>query len=899
MKKTTNRLWLTFIAVMIFITPIYSQFSGGTGTSANPWRIANADDLNEIRNYLGEGYTNTHFRQTANIDLTAYGVDEGWIPIGGAGSFFYGNYDGRNFRISNLTISRDSATMGIGLFGYINNANIRNVRLENASVVCNGTEERVGIFAGYARDSVIHNCRVQGSIRATRHNVGGLAGRIDNTQVTSCQAEIDIEVNAPAEPFIYNLGGLIGRNLDNSLIGNSWTKGTVTGNNVRRVGGLVGDNATVETILGASITESWSEVKVSGDMHVGGLVGRNYSEPEANPKSSIDNCYAEGDVGCDSLEPSGSGGLVGLNLNSLISNSFATGNVEGESWVGGLVGHNSSDLSLTSEDRSIIYRCYAEGNVDSFVFNTGGLVGRNSNSIVRESFATGNVTTTQGTGDTPYNTGGLVGRNINDSLIENSYATGKVVGVNRVGGLVGQNNPDEGTTAQIINSYSIGIVAGESAGGLIGGDFSGNVISSYWDTVRSGQATSYGNAGAMGRTTEQMTQQATFTDWEFTDIWSIKEGATYPYLDWQGDDLIDDNMALFNMEFAADRYSITIGGNAIHFNPQEGDAGETEITVKYATNPSYSSIQLFSHPEYLSAYYGFWFDNQADLIEGQSFRLRFPANEEPNNIHYRFAGGEWAVLRQNRKTLIEEEPDYTYLIDIEGLFEARRDSTATVEFAADIGGEGQTLPVELSSFTVSTTANREVKLEWITQSESNMLGYNILRSITDRIDDADKITPVLIPAHNTSETTKYIHLDREVSPGILYYYWLEIVSMDLSTDFYGPISIQVNDEDEGEGGIIPSEYITELIGAYPNPFNISTSIEFSLETDENVTIKIYNLKGQYVRTIIDNRLFTEGKHRVIWDGKNSDGLDCPTGVYFYTFRTGKEVHSFKKMLLLK
>src|SRR5690606_32019587 len=84
---------------------------------------------------------------------------------------------------------------------------------------------------------------------------------------------------------------------------------------------------------------------------------------------------------------------------------------------------------------------------------------------------------------------------------------------------------------------------------------------------------------------------------------------------------------------------------------------------------------------------------------------------------------------------------------------------------------------------------------------------------------------------------------------------------------------------------------------FPNPFNPSTTIEFSLKQRSDVTIKIYNMLGQEVRTLFANQL-ESGNHKVIWDGMNNQGIMMSSGTYIYKMISGDFVQS-KKMLLLK
>jgi hypothetical protein len=91
--------------------------------------------------------------------------------------------------------------------------------------------------------------------------------------------------------------------------------------------------------------------------------------------------------------------------------------------------------------------------------------------------------------------------------------------------------------------------------------------------------------------------------------------------------------------------------------------------------------------------------------------------------------------------------------------------------------------------------------------------------------------------------------------------------------------------------------ISKLIGNYPNPFNPETTISFNIGNEANVELSIYNIKGQKVKTLINDKL-TKGVHRVVWDGKNSSGLKVSSGVYFYRLKTPK-LDTIRKMLLMK
>jgi hypothetical protein len=90
---------------------------------------------------------------------------------------------------------------------------------------------------------------------------------------------------------------------------------------------------------------------------------------------------------------------------------------------------------------------------------------------------------------------------------------------------------------------------------------------------------------------------------------------------------------------------------------------------------------------------------------------------------------------------------------------------------------------------------------------------------------------------------------------------------------------------------------TALLGNYPNPFNPETSIAYNVKNDEQVTLEIYNLKGEKVRTLVNTKV-KAGSHKVSWLGDDENGKQVSSGVYFYRMTSGKYSAS-KKMILLK
>jgi hypothetical protein len=114
----------------------------------------------------------------------------------------------------------------------------------------------------------------------------------------------------------------------------------------------------------------------------------------------------------------------------------------------------------------------------------------------------------------------------------------------------------------------------------------------------------------------------------------------------------------------------------------------------------------------------------------------------------------------------------------------------------------------------------------------------------------------------------------------------------------------------GEGGTLLSQVPTglppgganrpksfELHQNYPNPFNAGTKISFTLLKRQQVTLTIYNILGQPVKTLLNGEM-PAGKNEVSWDGTHESGLPSPSGIYFYELRTASE-RQVRKMVLLK
>ncbi|MEF3693745.1 MAG: T9SS type A sorting domain-containing protein, partial [Candidatus Cloacimonadota bacterium] len=219
---------------------------------------------------------------------------------------------------------------------------------------------------------------------------------------------------------------------------------------------------------------------------------------------------------------------------------------------------------------------------------------------------------------------------------------------------------------------------------------------------------------------------------------------------------------------------------------------------------------------------------------------------------------------------------------------------AKSQIPAVLSGQDVTLPVELSSFTALALGSDLVTLSWVTQSESNLLGFKVLKNGCNLLSTASVISD-LIPATNSSQTTVYYFRDEDLVPQTCYYYWLETLDLNGTNRFLGPQSVTVGDPDNPGTPYIPLE--TRLLPSYPNPFNPSTTIHYQLRSPERVDFIIYSAKGQVVATHSQIHA-NPGDYTWIFRGVDQEGNPLASGLYFCVMTAGNNNYT-NKMVLLK
>jgi len=201
----------------------------------------------------------------------------------------------------------------------------------------------------------------------------------------------------------------------------------------------------------------------------------------------------------------------------------------------------------------------------------------------------------------------------------------------------------------------------------------------------------------------------------------------------------------------------------------------------------------------------------------------------------------------------------------------------------------QNVPVELTSFNAVITSEMFVNLTWVTQSETNVMGFNIYRSDDNVADHAIRINNLMIPAAGTSSTAQtYRWVDSEVETGHTYYYWLQSVDLNGYSVMHNPISATVNTP-----GTPPVNELSVLNSIYPNPFSIhansNVNISVTIKTGEVGTVTVYNLLGQVVKSF----KVTSNQTNVTWNAKNA-----ASGIYFVKLST-PTTNMTKKLVIVK
>ncbi len=317
---------LVFVLLVLVLVPTQVEAEEPVSTpeydqSEQAYLISNLEELNYIREDLDNNYI-----LTDDIDASktqSWNDGKGWNPIGNKDKPFVGTFEGKGYKIRNISINRPQDEY-IGFFGTIgDDGTVSNPTIVGAEVV---GSRNVGSLAGHNRGKIL-NSDASGVTEGSK-NVGSLVG-YNQSLVKDSSASVDVLGEK-------NVGGLVGYNAGSAILTRSYAIGNVEGQS--SVGGLVGFNSD-GGFNGekATLRMSYAKGDVLGDYEVGGLVGTNFGR--------ISVSYARGNVEGNNYV----GGLAGsVRPYSEVDESYSTGNVNGENSVGGFTGYTNHNAKVTN-----------------------------------------------------------------------------------------------------------------------------------------------------------------------------------------------------------------------------------------------------------------------------------------------------------------------------------------------------------------------------------------------------------------------------------------------------------------------------------------------------------------------------------------------------------------------
>ena len=500
--------------------PLSGFFSGGDGSEDYPYIINSEEDFDNIYAYwadeteggvLGYNGTDTFFGH-ANYKQTVETIDKAgdtYNVIGTQEKPFYGEYDGNNYTIANVSIGDGT---NYGLFGCTNGAVIKNWTADIISV--DGENYNRGAFIGLMQGGEVNNCDVTGTSKISGNGagIGGIVGRILTTAgtVTGCDSSADVENSSNGNNATGGIVGLV--QVADCTVSSCRTLGNVTGSSCSYIGGIVGRFYQSGSLTGCSTT---SDKTVSGNDYVGGIAGQivanvtvsdctnNAAVSGASDVGGLVGLMTNGAIINTKSENNGSvtgtggkvGGLVGEKVaGNIYANATNNGDVKGVYHVGGLVGLQTAGATRVCVNKGNVTATGKSGVSGQDWANVGGIIGRmDGGEVGRISGAytaenTGTVTATSGNG-----CGGIVGV-MTAGTIAYSHATEAVTGLHHVGGIVGILRG--GAVRNCYNAANV-TCTGNHIGGIVGNMQGGTVDACYSTNGKTIQGT-YNIGGIVG-----------------------------------------------------------------------------------------------------------------------------------------------------------------------------------------------------------------------------------------------------------------------------------------------------------------------------------------------------------------------------------------------------------------
>lgn len=511
------------------------------GTKQNGWELTSVwiSDAEQLKGIQDRKNSNPEspilsYNFALKNDIDASGLEQ-YNAIGVGDTAFTGSFDGRRYNIIGLNVADSSGYVGVfahvGENGSVKNLNVISSNFTGGSVGAiagwnEGSIENVTTFGNrVVSDSFVGNDKITGSsqvgtaggitgintgsiinanvngavisdIRSEDRDFDSTAGGITGINMGTVKESVSNSAVTASHDSAKALGGVVGINLgETAIIDHVESLGIVNGSYktvdgvhiTENVGGIAGVNFN-----GAKISNAYNEAYVFGSNSVGGIVGYSGSDNEVQNlisnviNSGIVTSSSEGIEGEENTQ--NTGGLIGNNNYTDITNARNTGTVTGENYVGGMVGYNAANSKLSN----IINDGAASITGENYV---GGIAGNNAGDIDADQMTLvnngdiygqnyvggiaglneGNIKNTNNDislyikdiGKVAEYFGGVTGLNSGSGTIANATNSGNVMvsGASYVGGIAGLN---EGKLEGAGNSNSGVVIGNTYVGGVVG-----------------------------------------------------------------------------------------------------------------------------------------------------------------------------------------------------------------------------------------------------------------------------------------------------------------------------------------------------------------------------------------------------------------------------------------------
>lgn len=879
------------------------------------WAASTQYGVGDIRKRPSDGYAYyCTIAHTSGNDFAAthwtkmWEAVKGWKPIGSGvePNSFRGVYDGNGKIIYNLYINRGASPVAdniyptdgednIGLFGYVENNTSAHTVIKNLTLMSPNVSGRraTGALVGKILLPItkpakqytvyIENCSAKGTGAIVKGfgATGGLVGANNSNEkqrvpiIRFCHTNVTVSATHPnnytvnpgdtsGTPYNIKYGGVVGCN-ENGVTQDSFARGNVAGGD--RVGGLAG------CTIGGSIFRSYSTGTVARGITpglwtggIGGLVGVTSGKLPpglggTNATGSCENCFWDTETSGISTSPGGTGKTTTQMKTQSTFTNWDFVNVWG-------IASGTNDgypYHISSPSTSHYYRTKATGNWNA-------------------------IATWEYSSDESTWIDAVVSPDASNSIsikILNTHVVSLAVDVHIDATTIeagGKILVPSGKTLYVDN----GIGTDLQVNGIL------EVTGAYVAGINSETKFGTGSELIYNGTTAQETGEYFFSTVDASSTPTVYTTELYNLTLNNAAGLTFSKPVIISNVFKVQSGSyIQPTGTTINtdgvYSP---DVMFFEFPATEFNIESYSASmsQLGLYPDFVNRQWSIdgIINNATEANRTKTITFYWTAADDNN---FDWTGLAPAVFAGTTKlttisSVVNQSP---------------RSISASYPFPQIAGArtfkigrdDAQTLPVELSSFTVSQYQGSSSMLQWRTQSETNVLGFSIYRGLEDDLATALRLD-ILIPATNTSQPKTYLYHDRDVQIPNHYYYWLESSDFDGNSTVYGPVNVHLISGEPGSPDVIPVPGFRDI---YPNPFNPTATIRYGVDKAGSVEIKIYNHRGQLLRNLVNSEK-SQGWHQVIWDGKNEQGHNVASGIYFARMNMNGKSY-LHKMVMMK